>query len=62
MIKLNKASITIVIPIHEGTEFIDDLLEAIRKQTVKADEIVFIISKVGKTDEFIKKLNLKNFS
>jgi len=60
---LNKASITIVIPIHEGTEFIDDLLEAIRKQTVKADEIVFIISKVGKTDEFIKKLNsnkLKN--
>ena len=57
VIKLQKTSITIVIPIYEGAEFIDDLVEAIKIQSVKAEEIIFVVSKVGDTEKTERKLN-----
>ena len=58
-------TISIIIPIHSGKDFLNDLLDSLEAQTLKPDEIIFIISETPESSNIIeilrsrKSLNIK---
>ena len=60
--KKNSCSISVVIPFLGGTAYISPLFDALKKQTLRPSEIIFVISRVGDWRTAKKLVEQQNFT
>lgn len=60
--KKNSCSISVVIPLLGGTAYISPLFDALKKQTLRPSEIIFVISRVGDWRTAKKLVEQQNFT